>query len=176
MNINKKVAVLAGSAAILAVGAFGGSAYATTALSAPKPGNYVLYGCISGSTRTLEHFYTTASGFRGCPSGSLTVAFNSTGPRGATGPSTTGAAGLNVVVVTADGKAGSGLVWCPASHPYVISGGAETGGPLTSSAPIETGPQPYPANAVTPERGVSGWAVETSTLSYVPLVYAICAK
>jgi hypothetical protein len=71
-------------AGVLAV--CGGVASATVLASAPEPGNYTLYGCVSGSSRTLEHVYTSGRNFRGCPSGSFAVAFNSTGPAGARGP------------------------------------------------------------------------------------------
>lgn len=71
--------------AVVAAAISGGVAFAATHVTAPKPGNYVLYGCIVGSTRTMEHFYTSASDFRTCPRGSHAVAFNSTGPRGLPG-------------------------------------------------------------------------------------------
>jgi hypothetical protein len=77
-----------GIAGIAATGALiigTGAASATVLSAAPAPGNYTLYGCVSGTTRTLEHIYTVASNFKNCPSGSFAVAFNSTGPKGATG-------------------------------------------------------------------------------------------
>jgi hypothetical protein len=73
-----------------------GVASATVLASAPAPGNYTLYGCVSGTDRTLEHIYTVASNFKNCPSGSFAVAFNSTGPKGSTG--STGAQGPSGVV------------------------------------------------------------------------------
>jgi hypothetical protein len=77
-----------GIAGIAATGALiigTGVASATVLSAAPAAGNYTLYGCVSGTTRTLEHVYTVASNFKTCPSGSFAVAFNSTGPKGATG-------------------------------------------------------------------------------------------
>jgi hypothetical protein len=83
---------IAGAAATCAVAIGAGVASATVLTSAPKPGNYTLYGCISGSSRTLEGVYTSASAFKACPRGSTAVAFNSTGPQGKRGP--TGPAGV----------------------------------------------------------------------------------
>jgi hypothetical protein len=77
----------------IAIGAAGGAmaicagvASAAVLTAAPRPGNYTLYGCISGSSRALEHVYTSASAFKACPRGSTAVAFNSTGPQGKQGP------------------------------------------------------------------------------------------
>jgi hypothetical protein len=41
------------------------------------------YGCVTGSTKTLEHVTTSA---HTCPSGSSAVKWNQTGPQGAQGP------------------------------------------------------------------------------------------
>jgi Collagen triple helix repeat (20 copies) len=97
----KKWITAAVAAAGLAVtGAGVGVARAASSVVVPQPGNYVLYGCIVGSSHTLEDFSTTSSGFQGCPGGATVVAFNSTGPvgpkgaTGATGPKgATGATG-----------------------------------------------------------------------------------
>jgi hypothetical protein len=99
-----------GIAAVAATGVLiigTGVASATVLSSAPQPGNYALYGCVSGTSRTLEHVYTVASNFKNCPSGSFAVAFNSTGPKGATGA--TGAAGATGAVgpTGATGAAGA---------------------------------------------------------------------
>jgi hypothetical protein len=88
MKISKKVA-LAGTVITAAAVIAGGGAYAATTAAtaaAPKPGNYTIYACITGSNRTLTGVYTSASAFKSCPKGSTAIAFNSTGPKGATGP------------------------------------------------------------------------------------------
>jgi hypothetical protein len=80
---------ITGAVAASAMAVCAGVASAAVLTSAPTPGNYTLYGCISGSSRALEHVYTSASAFKACPRGSTAVAFNSTGPqgpRGKTGP------------------------------------------------------------------------------------------
>lgn len=113
------------TAAVLAGG--GGVAYALTASSSsvPKPGNYVIYGCVSGSTRTLEHVYTVAANFKGCPSGSFAVAFNSTGPRGATGAAgkngTNGKNGANGT----NGTNGASVTASPATSAECPNGGED---------------------------------------------------
>lgn len=91
--------IAAAALTVLAV-AGGGAAYAMTsqaAVSVPVSGHYTIYGCVSISTRTLVHVYTTPAGFSkagACPQGSFGVAFASTGPQGATGAQgKTGAAG-----------------------------------------------------------------------------------
>jgi hypothetical protein len=92
VNRKKKWGIAAMAATGVAViGAAAGVASAASSVVVPKPGNYVLYGCIAGSGHTLEDFSTTASGFQGCPSGATVVAFNSTGPAGSKGA--TGATG-----------------------------------------------------------------------------------
>jgi hypothetical protein len=88
MKISKRVA-LAGTAIVAVAVIAGGGAYAGTTIAtatAPKPGNYTIYACITGANRTLTGVYTSASKFKTCPKGSTAIAFNSTGPKGATGP------------------------------------------------------------------------------------------
>ena len=89
MKIKKKAALIAGSVATLGAVAIGsGTAYAV-ASSAPAP--TPLIGCVTGSSRTLEHVYTSPASFKGCPKGSIAVQSGATGPRGLAGPR--GAAG-----------------------------------------------------------------------------------
>lgn len=131
------------TAAVLAGG--GGVAYALTASSSsvPKPGNYVIYGCVSGSTRTLEHVYTVAANFKGCPSGSFAVAFNSTGPRGATGAAgkngTNGKNGANGT----NGTNGASVTASPATSAECPNGGEDytLSGTTTSVCDGATGPE-----------------------------------
>ena len=83
MKIKKKAALLAGSVATLGAVAIGsGTAYAV-ASSAPAP--TPLIGCVTGSSRTLEHVYTSPASFMGCPKGSIAVQSGATGPRGLAG-------------------------------------------------------------------------------------------
>ncbi len=97
MNISRRVAIFTGSAIAVAAIGGGATAYAAVASSSvavPKPGNYVVYGCSTGSSHTLTHVFKTERGFvrsGGCPRGSIALAFNSTGPRGLRG--VTGARG-----------------------------------------------------------------------------------
>lgn len=77
----------AGAVVVLATG----SALAVSAATSGKtaaPGS--IYGCVSTSSRTLTHVYTSAANFRGCPRGSFAVTVASipgkTGARGPQGP------------------------------------------------------------------------------------------
>ncbi|MGH3273681.1 MAG: hypothetical protein ACRDNZ_05065 [Streptosporangiaceae bacterium] len=85
MRIFSRRTALAGVGALAMVAAAAGTADAASHVTAPKPGNYTLYGCVSAGSRTLNHFYIKSSTFQNCPRGAFAVAFNSTGPRGATG-------------------------------------------------------------------------------------------
>ena len=74
------------------------------------------------------------------------------------GPVTAGPAGLDVIVVTATGPPPGGnaavAATCPASHPFVTGGGAQSASmanPLTMSAPVGLGgasPGSWVASAV----------------------------
>lgn len=100
---------LIGGAAIaaLALGTGGGYALAATLAAKTAPASNI-YGCVSGSSRTLEHVYTVAGNYKACPKGSfaVTVASGKTGPAGPkgatgkTGPTgPTGPAGVEAVTV-----------------------------------------------------------------------------
>lgn len=93
MRISKRLAIVAGG--VVAVAAISTTAYAASASSAAtpaKPG--AIYGCVSGSARTLDHVYTSATSFKGCAKGTLAVTVKSVaGPKGATGAK--GAPGVN---------------------------------------------------------------------------------
>lgn len=151
-----------GIAGIAATGALiigTGVASATVLSAAPAPGNYTLYGCVSGTTRTLEHIYTVASNFKSCPAGSFSVAFNSTGPKGATGATgKTGSTG-------ATGKTGpSGVVsvnttqLAPAAGESVDTGGSFTGrSSMVGTVKLAAGTYLLNANFVaTPNASTSG--------------------
>jgi Collagen triple helix repeat (20 copies) len=91
IKIRKRSGALAvAAAALAAIAAGSGTAYALSSASpVPKPGNYTIYGCVGGAGRVIDHVYTTAAGFQKagpCPRGQFALAFNSTGPKGATGP------------------------------------------------------------------------------------------
>jgi hypothetical protein len=129
---------IAGVAATAALIIGTGVASATVLSSAPAAGNYTLYGCVSGTTRALEHVYTVASNFKTCPSGSFAVAFNSTGPKGATGATgktgATGATGKTGPAGPAGPQGPSGVVSTGTSQLVTSSSGdsVDTGGSFTS--------------------------------------------
>lgn len=135
MKLSRRAAV-SGTAAVAALAVIGGGsaiAVASVTTASPTPA----YGCVAGSTRVLEHIYTSASNFRGCPSGSFAVtigaqgargpagpagpkgatgatgATGQTGPQGATGaqgpagPSTAGSSGLDVETVSTHAASGT---------------------------------------------------------------------
>lgn len=125
-KVRKYVVIVAATGGALAIGAGAAALASTSAVAAaPAPGNYTLYGCVYGSSRTLEGVYTVASNFKNCPRGSFAVAFNSTGPRGATG--SRGATG-------ATGAAG-------ATGPQGVPGPTGSPGPTGPAGPVgPTGP------------------------------------
>lgn len=92
-SLKTRAGIAAGGAVIVVGGgiALGVNAMAATSVTPPVAGNYTIYGCIgsvAGQSRMIDHVYTTQQGFEGagpCPSGQFGVAFNSTGPKGATG-------------------------------------------------------------------------------------------
>jgi hypothetical protein len=91
------------------------------------------HGCVVGTSRTLEHVYTSKTPT--CPSGSFAAKWNQTGPRGPqgiqgppgpAGPSTAGPAGLDEQEVTGVSGTNNSIAYCPADHPYVLGGGFHT--------------------------------------------------
>jgi Collagen triple helix repeat (20 copies) len=86
------------------------------------------------------------------------------GPAGSPGPSTAGAAGLDIQIVSYGGTL-LAIATCPADHPYVVGGGADTGNGdyLEESEPSLLNP--------------GGWvAVSGPGLSAPVTAWAICAK
>lgn len=120
-----------------------------------------IHGCVNSKT----HVLTVVSK---CPSGTSALSWNQTGPAG---PSTAGAAGLHVKVVTATGGGGifgTATALCPAAEPHVIGGGAvqTDANAISESAPVTSGQQGWTAEvARSPEP--QGGSIK---------VYAICAR
>ena len=68
----------------------GSGGYALAADAAPAASSIpagTLHGCVSGSTRVMEHVYESNTSGTVCPSGSFLVYWGVTGPKGAPGPS-----------------------------------------------------------------------------------------
>ena len=102
MRLNFRRPGLAISAAALAVIGVAGGGVAIAATSGPSaPAVAIpagtLHGCVSGSSRTLDHVYEINTSGTTCPAGSFLVYWGVTGPKGATGATgakgATGAAG-----------------------------------------------------------------------------------
>jgi Collagen triple helix repeat (20 copies) len=103
IKLNRKLAVVGASAVVVAAGilAGGGVAFASSqhpaATTVSLPAASPLIGCVSGTSRTVEHAFTTGTGFQnsgGCPSGSFAFQTGAQGATGATGAKgATGAAG-----------------------------------------------------------------------------------
>ena len=87
--MRKHIGVIAVAAAAVALAASGGG-YALAA-DAAAPATAIpagtLHGCVSGSTRVLEHVFESNTSGTTCPSGSFLVYWGVTGPKGAPGPS-----------------------------------------------------------------------------------------
>jgi Collagen triple helix repeat (20 copies) len=88
MHIRTVAATAAAAAAIIGGPAVALAASGTSAASAAPPKISPTHGCIVGSSRTLEHVYTSARKGTTCPKGSFPVNFpaGSPGATGATGP------------------------------------------------------------------------------------------
>src|ERR1700678_2029106 len=87
--MKKRIGVIAAVGAAVALAASGGGYALAANASAPAvsiPAG-TLHGCVSGSTRVLEHVFESNASGTTCPSGSFLVYWGVTGPKGAPGPS-----------------------------------------------------------------------------------------
>ena len=87
--MRKHIGVIAVAAVAVALAASGGG-YALAADAAAPAASIpagTLHGCVSGSTRVLEHVFESNTSGTTCPSGSFLVYWGVTGPKGAPGPS-----------------------------------------------------------------------------------------
>jgi hypothetical protein len=115
--MRKHIGFIAVAGAAVALAASGGG-YALAADAAPAAVSIpagTLHGCVSGSTRVLEHVFESNTSGTVCPSGSFLVYWGVTGPKGAPG-----APGPSGVVSTAKKQ----LV--TASTPAIATGGSFT--------------------------------------------------
>jgi len=93
MRISRKAAII-GAVPVLGL-VVGGTAFAATSVAKTAPPTS-LYGCINVKTRTIDHVYTVAANFPGCPSGEFAFTTGATGPAGAPGKNgTNGVNGTN---------------------------------------------------------------------------------
>jgi hypothetical protein len=143
------------------------------------------HGCVEGTSRTLEHVYTSKTPT--CPSGSFAANWNQTGPQGPAGrqglagpqgppgTSTAGPAGLDEIETFGLSGGHQSVAYCPDDHPYVLSGGFRT-------APGDTSVQQDVINSepILPSsqhRGQWGVYIEWSSNGVDSVqAYAICAK
>ena len=153
---------ITGAVAVGAVAICTGVAGASSISAAPKPGNFTIFGCVSGSSRTLEHVFTTASGFKSCPSGSFAVAFNSTGPKGATGAKgatgpkgATGAQGPSGVVSLTNTQ----LVTAPGGDPVTTGGSFTSDKTMVGSVSLKPGTYEVNVNYTATPNAVTNGAV-----------------
>src|SRR6202044_3899747 len=121
--MKKRIGVIAAVGAVVALAASGGGYALAAGASAPAvsiPAG-TLHGCVSGSTRVLEHVFESNTSGTTCPSGSFLVYWGVTGPKGATGAKgAPGAPGPSGVVSTATTQ----LV--TSSTPAIDTGGSFT--------------------------------------------------
>jgi hypothetical protein len=162
--MRKHIGVIAAAVAAVALAASGGG-YALAADAAPaavKIPAGTLHGCVSGSTRVMEHVYESNTSGTVCPSGSFLVYWGVTGPKGATGakgaPGAPGAKG-------APGAPGpSGVVSTAAtqlvtsSTPAIETGGSFTGRKtLVGTVALAAGTWLVDANfTATPDENTTG--------------------
>jgi hypothetical protein len=164
MSIRAKLAVLLGSVAVVLAAGMG------FAFASIPDGNGVIHACYQSPPpahgANLQVIDTGAGG--SCSGGMVPLTWNQTGPPG---PSTAGAAGLDLIFVQASGNPPI-IAYCPSDHPYVVSGGFSTNSsPVNASFPISGN-----GNGTGPE-GTSGNGWEATDTTGSPIgVYAICAK
>jgi hypothetical protein len=88
--MRKHIGVIAVAAAAVALAASGGG-YALAADAAAGPAVSIpagtLHGCVSGSSRVMEHVFESNTSGTTCPPGSFLVYWGVTGPKGAPGSS-----------------------------------------------------------------------------------------
>jgi hypothetical protein len=99
--MKKRIGVIAAVGAVVALAASGGGYALAADASAPAvsiPAGTV-HGCVSGSSRVLEHVYESNTSGTTCPSGSFLGDWGVSGPKGATGAP--GGPGPSGVVSTA---------------------------------------------------------------------------
>ena len=172
----KRITLLA--AAALAAGLAATGLGVANAVSTIPPGT--LHGCITGTTRTLEHVYANPSSGTTCAKSNLVW-----WPNGADKdqPLTTGPPGLATTVVSNTAR-NSVLAQCPAAEPFVVGGG---GGDETSSGIPLSVSDPWDITHGTPLSGIEqigglyGWEVVTSVINgndanNLVTAFAICAK
>lgn len=118
--MRKHLGVIAAVGAALALAASGGGYALAADAAAPAvsiPAG-TLHGCVSGSTRVMEHVYESNTSGTVCPAGSFLVYWGVTGPKGA--PGAPGAPGSSGVVST------SAKQLVTASTPAIETGGSFT--------------------------------------------------
>jgi hypothetical protein len=153
--MKKRIGVIAAVGAVVALAASGGGYALAADASAPAvsiPAG-TLHGCVSGSTRVMEHVYESNTSGTSCPSGSFLVYWGVTGPKGATGATgakgATGAAGATGATGPAgpQGQQGTdGIIdtaskqLVSASTPAIKTGGSfSSGKTLIGTVPLEEG-------------------------------------
>jgi hypothetical protein len=150
--MKKRIGVIAAVGAVVALAASGGG-YALAADAAPaavKIPAGTLHGCVSGSTRVMEHVYESNTSGTTCPSGSFLVYWGVTGPKGATGAAgakgATGATGATGPAGPAGPAGNTGIIetvskqFVTASTPAIKTGGSfSSGKTLIGTIPLEQG-------------------------------------
>jgi hypothetical protein len=135
--MKKRIGVIAAVGAVVALAASGGGYALAADASAPAvsiPAGTV-HGCVSGSSRVLEHVYESNTSGTTCPSGSFLVYWGVTGPKGATGAK--GAPGAAGAPGAPGAKGAPGAPGAPGPSGVVSTAATQL---VTSSTPaIETG-------------------------------------
>jgi hypothetical protein len=166
------------AAAALAAGLAATGLGVANAVNTIPPGT--LHGCITGTTRTMEHVYANPSSGTTCTTGTLVW-----WPNGADKdqPLTTGPAGLATTVVSNTAKQFV-TVQCPAAEPFVIGGGGEdatiSGIPLSVSDPWDF-THGTAVSGIEQIGNLYGWRVDSSVINgndanNQVTADAICAK
>lgn len=171
MKFTKTGVIIASIATAAGIAIGVGTGVAVASATAPVSN---AYGCVTGSSRTLEHVYTVAGNFKSCPAGSFAVTIGAP-------PMTAGPSGLSINdnpnAPYAIGIGPTVTDYCPSQEPYVIGGGFAFRDPatshlLTSGVPLVSSMAAYGPN------GQQGWTVTIgSTPNKVEVdVQAFCSK
>ena len=153
IRIGRKAGITGATVLIVAMGS--GVAAAAVISRGPVDNSGVSHGCWSNHAIKGSRVFVMQDAGTSCPGGTTPISWNAQGPQGPAGatgpagPSTLGSAGLDVTIVqAATNGVGTAVAYCPADHPYAISGGGSvyntpvnlvgTPAPMAASFPVST--------------------------------------
>jgi hypothetical protein len=156
MRIGRKAGITGATVLIVALGS--GVAAAAVISRGPVDSSGVIHGCWSNHAIRGSRVFVMQDAGTSCPGGTTAISWNAQGPQGPAGatgpagPSTLGSAGLDVTMVQAATNVGTAVAYCPADHPYAISGGGSVYNTQLTSSEL---PRPWPHHSPSPPMQVT---------------------